>query len=157
MFLIFKPQLGAGLDSGGIATGYVIPTDRKPKASPKKRPVKRKARLATPLTPTVIVDAVENRRTDELKERLSALSLDFEIELLQQAATELDKRIQATAQEALTVAQHQYAQEMLSFMLEEAERELATERAEVLEILDILDDGGLRAVEVYSFSVSKKI
>jgi hypothetical protein len=156
MLIFFKPQLGSGFDGGGIAGGYVIPTDKKSKKQARKRTLKKSAPLPVAVTPAVIVEAVEDRRTEELKERLAALSLDLEIELLRQAQIELEEQQKAASEEAERQAQYQYARELLSFMLEEAEREMAAERAEVMEILDILDDEGWRALDVHTYTKKKK-
>lgn len=162
MFLIFKPQLGGGFDGGGIAGGYVVPTDKKPTAKKRKPLLKAKAPLPEKLVPEVVVAAAVDRRSDELKERLSALSLDLQVELLKQAQAQLEERQRIEerrwleAQEAEEQAREQYARELFSHLIEQAERELAAEQAEVLEILDLLDDEGWNPLDAHSLNLTKK-
>lgn len=160
MFLIFKPQLGGGFDGGGIAGGYVIPTDKKPAERAKKRVAKPREPLPAKLTPKVLVAAVEDRRVEELKQRLASVSLDVEVQLLKQAQAELEEQLRARqlleAAVAEEQAREQYARELLSHLLENAERELAAEEAEVAEILEILDGDAMRALEVHSFYTNTK-
>lgn len=156
MLIFLKPQLGGGFDGGGIAGGYVVPTDKKPAKQGKRRVAKPSKILPKKLTPKVIIAAVEDQRVEELKERLRTMTLDLEVELLKQAEAEVHERLRFEALQAQEQAREQYISELLSHMVEEAERELAAEQAEILEILDILDGDAMRALEVHNYTTIKK-
>lgn len=160
MLIFFKPQLG-GFDGGGIAGGYVIPTDRKKQL--RKKSAQRKAPLTAKPTPQAVVELAKDDRVEELHSRLNTLSTEVEIEVLKGAEAMLlaqleqaAQRQEQNAQEAAQRERERYALELFSQMIEEAERELAAEHAEVLEILDILDGDAMRALEVHSYTSRKK-
>lgn len=161
MLIFFKPQLG-GFDGGGIAGGYVIPTDRKKQL--KKRSTLRKpvAKAAKP-TPQAVVELAKDDRIDELHSRLSALSTEVELQVLKGAEAMLLAQLEQAAirqeqdaKEAEQRERERYALELFSQMIEEAQREMAAEEAEVLEILDILDGDAMRALDVHSYTSRKK-
>ena len=160
MLIFFKPQFG-GFDGGGIAGGYVIPTDRKKQLT--KKSAQRKAQPPSKPTPPAMVDLAKDDRVEELNNRLSALSAEVEIEVLKGAEAMLLAQLEQAAvrqeqdaQEAADRERERYALELFSQMIEEAQRELAAEQVEILEILDILDGDAMRALEVHNYTTIKK-
>ena len=161
MLIFFKPQFG-GFDGGGIAGGYVIPTDRKKQLKKKSAP--RKAQPTSKPTPQAVVELAKDDRVEELHSRLNALSAEVEIEVLKGAEAMLLAQLEQAAlrqeqdaKEAEQRERERYALELFSQMIEQAQRELAAEEAEVIEILDILDGDALRALEVHSYTSRKKL
>lgn len=152
MLIFFKPTLGAGFDGGGIAGGYVIPTESSKKKIEKTLRKKRKAIEAAPeVTPAEVVQAVKDDRLAELQQRLQALSLEVEIEVLKEAQSRLEQELQAAQ---LAEEERQKEEQMLlavQQLLAEGERLLAEEQAEVEDILTMLDDEIWTALSVHEY------
>ena len=162
MLIFFKPQLGLGFDGGGIAGGYVIPTDRTKKL--KKRGTLRKPlRKAAKPTPQAVVELVKDHAVDELKDELSALSIAAEITVLKGAEALLIAELkraallqEQNAQKAAETERGRQALELLSQTLEEAGRRLVIQADELCDIFDILDGDAMRALDVHSYTSRKK-
>lgn len=161
MLILFKPQLG-GFDGGGIAGGYVIPTDRKKQRN--KRSILRKpiAKAAKP-TPQAVVELVKDHAVDELTDQLSALSTAAEITVLKGAeallVAELERAALLQEQDAKKAAEAErgrQALKLLSQSLEEAMRRLVIDADELWDIFDILDGDAMRALDVHSYTSRKK-
>lgn len=166
MFLFFKPLLsnsgGGGFDGGGIANGYVVRTDKK-EQSKKRLGKKRDGKVIKPAPSAVeIINLAEDKRIEELKRQLKTLSTEVEIKVLKSAEAVVVAQLQAEitrhAAEAKATAEQgrkRYVLEIFSKLLEDAERQLAAEQAEVLEILDIMDDHAMRALDVHALITRK--
>lgn len=130
---------------GGGYSPYNLWKERKKATRKKKRKAAAAAAsyeeqpLAVPSAVSV-VKAVDDARFEELSQELERLSLIAQMQLLDEARSELQARIEREANAAEALRLQQEVRAAIEDMIAERERLIAAEATQVEEIVDFLND-----------------
>jgi len=121
-----------------------------------KRVAKRKPEELPPdepeLTPQEVVEALKDDRLEDLSRDLEELSLRTELELLQAARTQVEQQLAAAAADAEQRERERVALARIEELVAQHHKRLEAERAEVADIVALLDSDLWTALEVFDFS-----
>jgi len=147
---------------GSSYSPYLVWPEKKGKKKPSKpkKPRSQKGQtddnsellLEPPTAANVVAAAVDGLDLSILRERFELLSVQAELELLEAAQAQLQQQLAAAAADAEQRERERVALARIEELVAQHHKRLEAERAEVADIVDLLDSDLWTALEVFDFS-----